>query len=126
MILGFAHYNLRGSRAQIETLREFYTEVVGLTVGERPPFASFGYWLYAGGRDLLHLSEARPGEPQRDADVATTFDHVAFRCADLPAVEQYLTQRGIAFRRAMVPETSTTQLFLRDPFGNGVELNFEP
>lgn len=124
-VLGFAHYNLRGSRVQIEALREFYTEVVGLTVGERPPFRSFGYWLYAGGRDLLHLSEARPGEPER-ADAPTTFDHVALRSTGLPATEQHLRARGIDYRRAEVPETGAQQLFFRDPFGNGVELNFAP
>ena len=28
--------------------RDFYRDVVGLTVGERPPFRRFGYWLYGG------------------------------------------------------------------------------
>ena len=32
----------------IEATREFYCQVVGLRVGERPPLEFPGYWLYAG------------------------------------------------------------------------------
>ena len=35
-----------------------------------------------------------------------------------------LEARGIVFRRAEVPGTSLVQLFLFDPAGNGVELQF--
>jgi hypothetical protein len=58
---GFSHYNLRAPHALLETLRAFYSEVVGLTPGARPAFTSFGYWLYAGDEAVLHLSEARAG-----------------------------------------------------------------
>ena len=34
MIQGFAHYNLRAPRPLLEELRKFYTEVVGLSVGD--------------------------------------------------------------------------------------------
>jgi len=122
--LGFAHYNLRADWALLERLRDFYVEVVGLQPGPRPPFASRGFWLYAGGQDVLHLSEARPGEP-RSAAVQGTFDHVAFRCADQAAFEQHLAARGMAPQRAGVPGTGVVQLFLQDPAGNGVELQFD-
>ena len=56
--LGLDHYNLCAPRDLIERLRLFYTETIGLTVGYRPPFGSFGYWLYAGGNAVLHLSES--------------------------------------------------------------------
>ena len=56
----FDHYNLRAPRALLDELCAFYRDVVGLTVGERPPFRRFGYWLYAGVRPVLHLGEADP------------------------------------------------------------------
>ena len=126
-VLGFSHYNLRAPRPMLERLRDFYVEVVGLQAGPRPPFRSFGYWLYAGGEPVLHLSESGAGEPARDAPGGTTtFDHAAFRCSDLAGTEARLAARGRAFERAEVPTTGIVQLFFSDPAGNGVELGFEP
>lgn len=122
-ILGLDHYNLRAPREMMERLRSFYCEVVGLASGARPPLDSFGYWLYGGGSALLHLSESRPGE-SRDADAKSSFDHAAFRCAGRAEFERKLARLGIAFRTGRVPGTGQVQLFLRDPAGNGVELNF--
>ncbi len=120
---GFSHYNLRAPRDLLERLRTFYCDVVGLEVGPRPPFPTFGYWLYAGGRDVLHLSETRHGEV-RATGVETTFDHAAFNCTERAAVEARLAGQGVDFRSAGVPGAERVQLFFRDPAGNGVELNF--
>lgn len=122
--IGFSHYNLRAARPLLDALREFYCEVVGLEVGHRPPLRSFGYWLYAGEHAVLHLSEAGP-EENRPSQPLGTFDHAAFRCTGRAEYERDLNQRGIAYRLAVVPGTQQVQIFLRDPAGNGVELNFE-
>lgn len=123
-VIGFSHYNLRAPRALLDELRDFYCEVVGLRPGERPPFRSFGYWLYAGPQAVLHLSEARPGE-ERAGPPSGTFDHAAFSCTGHAAYERELARRGIPYRTALVPETQVLQVFFTDPAGNGVELNFE-
>ena len=44
----------------IEATREFYCQVVGLSVGDRPPLEFPGYWLYAGDAPCLHIAERRP------------------------------------------------------------------
>ncbi len=121
--LGLAHYNIRSGRELLEQLRDFYVSVVGLTVGPRPPLSSLGVWLYAAGRDVLHLSEMRDSE-QRRTGSDLTFDHVAFNCVGADLFEERLKSRGIVYRRAVVPESGNVQLFFRDPAGNGVELNF--
>jgi extradiol dioxygenase family protein len=54
-----------------------------------------------------------------------TFDHVAFTCDDFPAMRERLDRMNIPYRVAEVPLTHTRQIFLQDPAGNGVELNFE-
>jgi catechol-2,3-dioxygenase len=122
-IHGFSHYNLRAPRVLLESLRAFYCDVLGLTVGERPPFRRFGYWLYAGGQAILHLSEADADEV-RATGVATTFDHVAFKCSGLAAFEARLRSHDIPFETGRVPQTGNVQVFLEDPAGNGVELDF--
>jgi len=123
MIQGFSHYNLRAPRPLLEELRNFYCDVIGLTTGARPPLRSYGYWLYGGGEALLHLSEALPAE-SRNPDAVNTFDHVAFRCTGLEETERELVALGIPFRRSVVPQSRQVQLFLKDPAGNGIELNF--
>ena len=121
--IGFNHYNLRAPRTLLDELKDFYCETLGLTVGERPAFRSFGYWLYAGSRDVLHLSETALGEV-RATHVATTFDHVAFTCTDPMGMEKILVERRIEFGERFIDQTGTKQIFFRDPAGNGVELNF--
>jgi catechol-2,3-dioxygenase len=122
-VTGFNHYNLRAPRLLLDQLKDFYCEVVGLTIGPRPSFRSFGYWLYAGEHDVLHLSETAPGEV-RATQIQTTFDHVAFTCTDPVAMEEILVERRIEFGERFIEQTRTRQIFFRDPAGNGVELNF--
>ncbi len=121
--LGFNHYNLRAPRPVLDELYSFYSDVVGLVPGPRPPLTSFGYWLYAGEQPILHLSEAKPGE-SRPVGGLNTFDHAAFTCSGRAEFENNLTLRGIPYEVAHVPQTKCVQLFFRDPAGNGVELNF--
>ena len=123
-VRGLNHYNLRAPRAMLERLRDWYRDVVGLEVGARPPFRFHGYWLYACGRPILHLSEAAPGEEHPVPGIGT-FDHVAFTCDGLAEVRARLDSLRIRYRVADVPATQTRQLFLEDPAGNGVELDFE-
>jgi catechol-2,3-dioxygenase len=94
-----------------------------LRQGPRPQFASFGYWLYIGPNAVLHLSETDAGE-HRPPNTANTFDHVAFSCCGRAATVALLEQLRVPYRSSAVPDAAVQQLFLRDPAGNGVELNF--
>jgi catechol 2,3-dioxygenase-like lactoylglutathione lyase family enzyme len=123
LVTGFNHFNLVADRSLLEELRGFYTAVVGLTPGPRPPFRRFGYWLYAGPQAVLHLSEASAGDV-RHANPRSTFDHVAFTCTDFPAAIARLQAQGIAHHIDAVPLTGQRQIFFKDPAGNGIELNF--
>ena len=120
--LGFDHYNLCAPRDLLERLRLFYTETIGLTAGYRPPFESFGYWLYAGDKAVLHLSESAQGSSAPSGQ--TTFNHAAFNCTGLQEFKERLAEAGIEYRTARVPELDRIQLFFSDPAGNGVELSF--
>jgi catechol-2,3-dioxygenase len=123
MIRGLNHYNLRSSSEMIETLKNFYIDIVGLELGTRPPFESKGYWLYAGGKDVLHLSTTK-GDIKNPANVDSTFDHVAFTAENKNKFIETLNQRQIDFYFREVPEIGTEQIFFNDPAGNGIELIF--
>ena len=122
-VTGINHYNLRADRATLDALKDFYVSIVGLRLGHRPPFKSFGYCLYIGAHDVLHLTEAGPSE-QRPSHVANTFDHVAFSGVYAESFERHLRTSKIQYTRDDVPLTGQRQLFFTDPAGNGVEINF--
>ncbi|MCE4556095.1 VOC family protein [Roseateles cellulosilyticus] len=127
MITGLHHINLRAPAALLAMLRDFYRDVLGLSVGPRPDFGSPGFWLYAGGQPIVHLSEQRPNEVKHgpvDPAAPGTFDHAAFQGDDPRATAAHLAALGITFRESRSPVTGQHQFFLKDPAGNGVEINF--
>ena len=119
-IEAFDHVNIRTT--DVERARDFYVRALGLRAGDRPPFASFGYWLYLGDQPVVHLVQRAPGEP--GAAASGNVDHVAFRAVDLDRTRQALRDAGIEFREAEVPRDRTVQIFLYDPDGLKLELNF--
>lgn len=121
--IGFNHFNLRAPRELMDELKAFYCDIVGLEQGQRPDLGTPGYWLYAGNQCVLHLSQTRPDET-RLTHTATTFDHVAFTCINHAEMETRLKRHNIPFTTGQVPSMGITQLFLKDPAGNGVELSF--
>ncbi len=121
--IGLSHYNIKAPLEKLEEVRDFYCSVVGLVQGPRPPFNSFGYWLYARDEAILHLSESRQGEAPA-VTTSTTVDHVAIACTDFDVMKRTLDQHGIEYTSTVVPGLNVRQLFLRDPAGNGLELIF--
>ena len=134
MPIGFiGHVNIRCE--DLEASRRFYVEVLGLRDGERPPLASTGAWLYGGDNPIIDLrdrkeegSRAPPRRrlPEGDVDLRVTgsFDHVGLNATGLPAMRKRLEKLGIPFRDAVFPDYDLHQVFLRDPDGVKIELNY--
>ena len=118
----FQHINIRA--ADVEASRNFYVRVLGLRTGDRPPFASIGYWLYLGAEPIVHLVQRTPGESSTAG--AGALDHVAFQARDLDGMKQRLNDAAVPFREAVVPRDGSVQLFIHDPDGLKIELNFAP
>ena len=95
---------------------------MGLTVGDRPNFEKFGYWLYVGDHAVLHLTESSLVDLTLSGQ--TSFNHVAFNCTGLQEFEQRLANQGVKYTTAHIRDRRRVQLFFSDPAGNGVELNF--
>ena len=113
----------------LEATKDFYTDIVGLTVGDRPPLTFPGYWLYCGGVPTVHLIGPRvENEPINDAtsDPAKTgrLDHIAFSCEGLMGMKSNLEQHKIKYDERVLPRLNMTQLFYYDPDGIAVECNF--
>ena len=123
MILSINHIQLVAEKDLVIQLRDFYCNVVGLTEGFRPAFERFGFWLYIGDKDVLHL--ITPKEDDGRSLQKSSFDHVAFKTDHYQEVLQKLRKLNIPFDEKPIPGMSSHQIFLKDPAGNRVELNFE-
>lgn len=119
------HINLRVPSSQLEVLKNFYIEVLDLEVGARPPVSSTGYWLYAGGRAIVHLVATSQDAVQAGMPAAGLIDHVAFACSGFREMCDKLASRSIRYKIMELPTLGQKQLFLRDPLGNGIELNYK-
>ena len=117
------HINFRTDHETMHKLRDFYCDILGLTVGKRVASTTYGYWLYIGDNDVVHLAEYKTPEPPQ-LHVHGTFDHVSFTCTDMPGMEAHLTQHGVPYTTRILAN-GVRQIDLKDPAGNGVELNFE-
>ena len=123
MILSIIHIQLVADKELVLQLRDFYCDVVGLTEGFRPAFERFGFWLYIGNKDVLHLITPKEGD-SRSAK-KSSFDHIAFKTSNYESVLKKLKSLNISFEEKLIPGMAAHQIFLRDPAGNRVELNFE-
>ena len=123
------HFTIEPS--DLERTRTFYCDVLGLDVGDRPPLDFPGYWLYSGGVATVHLMGTRKprdgivvrGTDRKYEDTGR-LDHIAFAASDIDDVRNRLKSKNVQFREQVVPRTGDTQVFLYDPDGIGVELNF--
>lgn len=117
------HVNIRCVDARRS--RDFYVNLIGLVEGDRPPVGSVGYWLYVGGVPVIHLTERTPAHGPAVAG-SGTIDHIAFRGQDLDGTRARFDAAGLPYRQDVIPRDGTIQLFVHDPDGVKVELNFEP
>jgi catechol 2,3-dioxygenase-like lactoylglutathione lyase family enzyme len=123
MILSINHIQLVAEKELVLKLRDFYCDVVGLTEGFRPTFERFGFWLYIGDKDVLHLITPKEGDAR--SSQKSSFDHIAFKTGDYHGVLKKLKSLNVPFEEKPIPGMTAHQIFLKDPAGNRVELNFD-
>ena len=139
------HYSIR--TLDLETSRRFYTQVIGLREGPRPPFNFPGYWLYSGDppTDLhnsarnygrVHLMGFDRDNPQSlseyvgDREPASAkggtgaLDHVAFAATGRDAMIERCRRHNVEFFERAVPLLGLHQMFIKDPDGVTIELNY--
>ena len=120
--------------SDIAATRDWYVDVLGLREGPHPDFKFPVVWLYVGDRDIIHItaggtdtSENRRrylGQESNAVHGSGVVDHFAFRCTGLVQMMEHLERKGVAFRQRQVNDQGLYQLFLTDPNGVKIELNF--
>jgi catechol 2,3-dioxygenase-like lactoylglutathione lyase family enzyme len=118
-VRGVDHINI-GTHRLDETVA-FFRDAIGLTIGWRPNFGVGGAWLYAGDNAVVHLVDLAEGKLPSDQ---AALDHFAFRIDDYDAAVARLDAAGVRYRAMDVPDAPIKQVFLRDPNGVNIELNY--
>ncbi len=122
------HFNIRVRPSELQALRDFYVDVLGLAVGPRPRFGFPGYWLYAGAEAaVLHLAATLPesAAPMSRDKPTGQFDHISLKATGVESARARLAAAGVAFDARPVPGWNMMQLFFTDPAGLRVELTFD-
>jgi len=117
----------------VDKTKEFYCDLLGMTDGFRPDFGFEGCWLYIGDVPCVHVCEweshkvfaEERGIPKPSRAPSTgSFDHVAFNATDYDGMLARIKQRGLEFGDDYLPDVKLRQLFIKDPNGVTIELNF--
>ncbi len=115
------HVNLRTT--QLDTLVDWYTDVLGLRAGERPDFPFPGAWLYAGDAAIVHLV-AIDRDPATGSETELKLEHFALAATGRAEFEARLQDRGEQFRRVEIASFGIIQINVWDPDGNHLHIDF--
>ncbi len=126
------HFLLQTS--DMEKTREWYTTVLGMRVGPSPDFKFPVFWLYIGDRDVVHVCEGGKGvsenrrryvgQQSEAAEGTGVVDHIAFRATGLRDMLEHLKRLNVDFKQRQVADQGLYQLFMFDPNGVKIELNY--
>ena len=129
------HFTIRPQ--DMETTKNFYEKIINLKIGYRPPFDFPGYWLYLDDIPVVHL--VGDGAPLNayfnehdglhpDTSGGGAIDHIAFLCQpeEFEPMLSLLKNDNVDHLNTIVPNLGLRQIFLKDPDGIRIELNFPP
>ena len=117
----------------LERSRRFYCEALGFEVMPRPDFPFPGHWLGLNGKVQVHMGQ--DGAPDEATylfgttaasarDNSGVIDHIAFQGTDAEGMARRLASLGLPARTRYIPEIRLFQIFIADPDGLMIELNF--
>jgi catechol 2,3-dioxygenase-like lactoylglutathione lyase family enzyme len=119
----------------LERTKEFYCEVLGFEVADRPDFGFPGYWLQVNGEISIHLASQNPNRirdqfllkkhPKGTAGSGQV-DHIAFLAKDAEQVRARIQRNKVQMHYRSFPDAQPPlfQIFLKDPDDVTIELNF--
>ena len=120
------HVNVSVPSARLPEMLEFYTGIVGLRPGERPPLPFPGHFLYCESSPIavLHLATYQEDDLAL-AQPTGRFNHVCFRMRGLAETRSRLAASSHQYREQERPGNPLVQIFVTDPAGLTVELTFD-
>ena len=126
------HYSIRTT--DLASTTKFYTEILGFESGPRPNFPFPGVWLYNNGLAVVHVIGIDPNDSSGLKDYlgdranytlgSGMVDHVAFYGTEIDKIRTRIQAAKLEFTERKVPALDLEQIFVTDPSGIVVELNF--
>jgi len=125
------HYFVRAK--DLERSRRFYCDALGFEEMPRPDFPFPGYWLGVNGRIQVHMGlDGIPGEEayyfgttaESARNNAGVIDHIAFLATEPERFARRFEAIGLPSRERYFAEIKLFQIFVTDPDGLTIELNF--
>ncbi|WP_313806896.1 VOC family protein [Sphingobium sp.] len=119
------HVNIRTARMEDSAI--FYERLLGLTQSKPPGLSGVeAIWMLDGaGYPIIHLNAPPADEPRRADDADTgRLHHVAFDCMGHDIIMARLDAMGLSYECNLVEAVGLRQIFVFDPNGLRLELNF--
>lgn len=112
----------------LEDTVAFYTDVLGMERVERPDFPFPGAWLQMG-ETMFHIYGGDAAKTHngnyRYSQRVSPVDHIALRAEGFDEMKKTLIRKRCEWRQMDVPDFKLWQLFVLDPSGVIIELNFD-
>ena len=125
------HFFVRAN--DLERTKDFYCRVLGFEVMNRPNFPFPGYWLGVNGQIQVHMGPHGIDNAEQfylgtGKDAATdqtgVIDHIAFLATEPGQFIRRFREMDLPYRPRSLPESDLYQIFIEDPNGLTIELNF--
>jgi catechol 2,3-dioxygenase-like lactoylglutathione lyase family enzyme len=117
----------------LERSKQFYQQVLGMQLADRPDFGFPGYWMKTGDNICVHLASQDPNKirdqfllkkhPKGTAGSGSV-DHIAFLAQDPEGVRNRIQKNKVDMHFRSFPDAKLFQIFLKDPDDVTIELNF--
>jgi catechol 2,3-dioxygenase-like lactoylglutathione lyase family enzyme len=120
VLIAFDHVNVR--TANLDAMRAFYVDVIGLRVGPRPAFSFGGAWLYCAGAPVVHLVQVARA-PRPEGDLA--LEHFALRAQGLAEFLERLRVHDVPPTLGFIGDFGICQVNVRDPDGTHIHIDFD-
>lgn len=115
------HVNIRTT--QLDTMINWYTNVLGLENGDRPRFSFEGAWLYASGSVIIHLVQIDE-KNAIGSESSLKLEHFALQATGAAEFEATLNKTSEKFKRIELAEINLALYNVWDPDGNHIHIDF--
>ena len=121
------HIAIKVKPGSLKAAERFYADVLGMVRAPRPNLGFPGAWLKIT-ETMIHLVEEE-FSPELDPwygrpEASSAIDHIAITAHKFDEMKRKVVDAGLDWRQTHLPDAGLWQLFILDPSGVVVELNF--